>query len=116
MKRTIQTAEALGVPYEQWKALNEIDAVSVSPGSLHTGFKHVAARQPPSWGCIRNYDMVSPAFHGSCICQTIRVYRDTILYPSLLLMLFVLLCVEKFKPPKYKLMICLAVFRVSVRR
>lgn len=28
MKRTIETAEALGVPYEQWKALNEIDAVS----------------------------------------------------------------------------------------
>lgn len=27
MKRTIQTAESLGVPYEQWKALNEIDAV-----------------------------------------------------------------------------------------
>jgi len=27
MKRTIQTAEVLGVPYEQWKALNEIDAV-----------------------------------------------------------------------------------------
>ncbi|XP_055016305.1 6-phosphofructo-2-kinase/fructose-2,6-bisphosphatase 4-like [Boleophthalmus pectinirostris] len=26
MKRTIQTAECLGVPYEQWKALNEIDA------------------------------------------------------------------------------------------
>ncbi|XP_077426707.1 6-phosphofructo-2-kinase/fructose-2,6-bisphosphatase 1-like isoform X2 [Vanacampus margaritifer] len=26
MKRTIQTAEDLGVPYEQWKALNEIDA------------------------------------------------------------------------------------------
>lgn len=32
MKRTIQTAEALGVPYEQWKVLNEIDAViDVSP-------------------------------------------------------------------------------------
>lgn len=30
MKRTIQTAESLGVPYEQWKALNEIDAVSIS--------------------------------------------------------------------------------------
>lgn len=29
MKRTIQTAEGLGVPYEQWKVLNEIDAVSV---------------------------------------------------------------------------------------
>ncbi|KAI9522940.1 6-phosphofructo-2-kinase/fructose-2,6-bisphosphatase 4 [Dissostichus eleginoides] len=26
MKRTIQTAESLGVPYEQWKSLNEIDA------------------------------------------------------------------------------------------
>lgn len=28
LKRTIQTAEALQLPYEQWKALNEIDAVS----------------------------------------------------------------------------------------
>nr|KAF6335621.1 6-phosphofructo-2-kinase/fructose-2,6-biphosphatase 4 [Pipistrellus kuhlii] len=26
MRRTMQTAEALGVPYEQWKVLNEIDA------------------------------------------------------------------------------------------
>ncbi|KAI2650083.1 6-phosphofructo-2-kinase/fructose-2,6-bisphosphatase [Labeo rohita] len=26
MRRTIQTAEAIGTPYEQWKALNEIDA------------------------------------------------------------------------------------------
>uniref|UniRef100_A0A674AV69 6-phosphofructo-2-kinase/fructose-2,6-biphosphatase 4b n=1 Tax=Salmo trutta TaxID=8032 RepID=A0A674AV69_SALTR len=26
MKRTVQTAEAVAVPYEQWKALNEIDA------------------------------------------------------------------------------------------
>ncbi|NXW64469.1 F26L bisphosphatase, partial [Eurystomus gularis] len=26
LRRTIETAEALGVPYEQWKALNEIDA------------------------------------------------------------------------------------------
>uniref|UniRef100_A0AAX7TRG3 6-phosphofructo-2-kinase domain-containing protein n=1 Tax=Astatotilapia calliptera TaxID=8154 RepID=A0AAX7TRG3_ASTCA len=35
MKRTIQTAEALNVPYEQWKVLNEIDAdVSMSSGSL----------------------------------------------------------------------------------
>ena len=31
MKRTIQTAEALDVPYEQWKVLNEIDAVSEPP-------------------------------------------------------------------------------------
>lgn len=28
--RSIQTAEHLGIPYEQWKALNEIDAVSVN--------------------------------------------------------------------------------------
>ncbi|XP_010183094.1 PREDICTED: 6-phosphofructo-2-kinase/fructose-2,6-bisphosphatase-like, partial [Mesitornis unicolor] len=26
LRRTIETAEALGVPYEQWKALNELDA------------------------------------------------------------------------------------------
>lgn len=37
MKRTIQTAEALGVPYEQWKALNEIDAVSHAPFFLGKG-------------------------------------------------------------------------------
>lgn len=30
MKRTIQTAEGLSVPYEQWKVLNEIDAVSAA--------------------------------------------------------------------------------------
>lgn len=30
MKRTIQTAESLGVRYEQWKSLNEIDAVGGS--------------------------------------------------------------------------------------
>lgn len=30
LRRTIQTAEELRVPYEQWKILNEIDAVSVS--------------------------------------------------------------------------------------
>lgn len=31
LRRTIETAAALGVPYEQWKALNEIDAVSHAP-------------------------------------------------------------------------------------
>lgn len=31
LKSTIQTAEALRLPYEQWKALNEIDAVSHGP-------------------------------------------------------------------------------------
>lgn len=37
MKRTIQTAEALAVPYEQWKALNEIDAVSMTPPAAVCG-------------------------------------------------------------------------------
>lgn len=32
LKRTIQTAESLGVTYEQWKILNEIDAVSEGTG------------------------------------------------------------------------------------
>lgn len=33
MKRAIQTAEALSAPYEQWKVLNEIDAVIAVPSS-----------------------------------------------------------------------------------
>lgn len=37
MKRTIQTAEALGVPYEQWKALNEIDAVGPAAAAAPRG-------------------------------------------------------------------------------
>lgn len=34
LRRTIQTAEELGVPYEQWKILNEIDAVSTLPSHV----------------------------------------------------------------------------------
>lgn len=34
LRRTIQTAEELGVPYEQWKILNEIDAVSTLTSNL----------------------------------------------------------------------------------
>lgn len=37
LKSTIQTAEALRLPYEQWKALNEIDAVSPRPVQLRGG-------------------------------------------------------------------------------
>lgn len=36
LKSTIQTAEALQLPYEQWKALNEIDAVSPGPGATRS--------------------------------------------------------------------------------
>lgn len=45
MKRTIQTAEALGVPYEQWKVLNEIDAVI--PVSSSPAWGHTAALSSP---------------------------------------------------------------------
>lgn len=38
LRRTIQTAEELGVPYEQWKILNEIDAVSVPPSETDQRF------------------------------------------------------------------------------
>lgn len=34
LRRTIQTAEELCVPYEQWKILNEIDAVCVPISQL----------------------------------------------------------------------------------
>lgn len=47
MKRTIETAEALGVPYEQWKALNEIDAVSHAPFSGREG-PPKRPRMPPT--------------------------------------------------------------------
>ena len=43
MRRTIQTAEALGVQYEQWKALNEIDAVSAAVTGLTHNFSIFAA-------------------------------------------------------------------------
>lgn len=38
LRRTIQTAEELGVPYEQWKILNEIDAVSTLTSYCHHTF------------------------------------------------------------------------------
>lgn len=45
LKSTIQTAEALRLPYEQWKALNEIDAVSPRPAWLWGGLaKKVLSR------------------------------------------------------------------------
>lgn len=40
LRRTIQTAEELGVPYEQWKILNEIDAVSFYWNSRRFVFHH----------------------------------------------------------------------------
>lgn len=45
LKRTIQTAEALQLPYEQWKALNEIDAVSIFDCSRNSWIVLVVAWQ-----------------------------------------------------------------------
>ena len=49
LKSTIQTAEALRLPYEQWKALNEIDAVSAARGGR--GWSGVGPT--PGLGCGR---------------------------------------------------------------
>ncbi|TNN49670.1 6-phosphofructo-2-kinase/fructose-2,6-bisphosphatase 4 [Liparis tanakae] len=56
MKRTIQTAEALCVPYEQWKVLNEIDAVS-------TAAPPTAQPPPPSRACAM---LTKVSFQGVC--------------------------------------------------
>lgn len=52
LKSTIQTAEALQLPYEQWKALNEIDAVSTGSGDGRGGGEgggRAGARGPGSF-------------------------------------------------------------------
>lgn len=57
LKSTIQTAEALQLPYEQWKALNEIDAVSPgwslrAGGPSHSGGEsHWDHPRWPLWAC-----------------------------------------------------------------
>jgi broad specificity phosphatase PhoE len=40
LKRTIQTAATIDAPQERWKALNEIDAVSVEHSSLLPWMKY----------------------------------------------------------------------------
>lgn len=44
LKRTIQTVENVPAPQERWKALNEIDAVSILGNMLHSfyGFQYSA--------------------------------------------------------------------------
>ncbi|XP_025935305.1 6-phosphofructo-2-kinase/fructose-2,6-bisphosphatase-like [Apteryx rowi] len=51
MKRTIETAEALDVPYEQWKALNEIDAGVCEEMS----YEEIQARYPQEFA-LRDQD------------------------------------------------------------
>uniref|UniRef100_A0A8C1F8E9 6-phosphofructo-2-kinase/fructose-2,6-biphosphatase 3 n=1 Tax=Cyprinus carpio carpio TaxID=630221 RepID=A0A8C1F8E9_CYPCA len=50
LRRSIQTAEALNVPYEQWKALNEIDGVSACISGLTnttTSYQDLVQRVEP---------------------------------------------------------------------
>lgn len=55
MKRTIQTAECLGVRYEQWKSLNEIDAVggSLPPSPNETYLEFVLRLNSSPHICIK---------------------------------------------------------------
>lgn len=52
LKSTIQTAEALRLPYEQWKALNEIDAVSPRPVWLWGGLAKSGKFSPGPYGML----------------------------------------------------------------
>lgn len=52
LKSTIQTAEALRLPYEQWKALNEIDAVSPRPVWLGGGLAGSGEFSPRDSGIL----------------------------------------------------------------
>ena len=52
LKSTIQTAEALRLPYEQWKALNEIDAVSPGPVCLWGGLAKSGKFSPGRYGIL----------------------------------------------------------------
>lgn len=63
LKPTIQTAEELGVPYEQWKILNEIDAVCVLMKQLE-GQIHA---ESPHWLTDAGY--VSGSVWGNDLCD-----------------------------------------------
>lgn len=54
LKSTIQTAEALKLSYEQWKALNEIDAVSPGPRRLclHRGWGALVGISRNEWSWV----------------------------------------------------------------
>lgn len=71
LRRSIQTAEALNVPYEQWKALNEIDAVCSS-------------KCPPFLNFLSKVFIVSRMFsvcwQGVCEEMTYEEVRE--LYPD----------------------------------
>lgn len=56
LRRTIQTAEELGIPYEQWKILNEIDAVSKPPHNRPESYNRtVGTNESGTVGCMRTF-------------------------------------------------------------
>lgn len=84
LKSTIQTAEALQLPYEQWKALNEIDAVSPGPGAAGS-----PERFPPAGAALarsgRPWRVFPPVTSGCSrqgVCEemTYEEIKDT--YPE----------------------------------
>ena len=73
LRRTIQTAEELGVPYEQWKILNEIDAVR--PLTHHRRDKQTES------GCVTYFECFSYfVFQGVCEEMTYKMIEET--YPE----------------------------------
>lgn len=70
LRRTIQTAEELGVPYEQWKILNEIDAVRPR---MHRGAEREGRMvwRPDFSVCV------FCAFQGVCEEMTYKIIEET---------------------------------------
>ncbi|KAL0599837.1 6-phosphofructo-2-kinase/fructose-2,6-bisphosphatase 4 [Plecturocebus cupreus] len=78
MKRTIQTAEALGVPYEQWKVLNEIDAVVTIPPSPSTSQTPAFQTVGTLYSYIRHCFSISPSLSFAFNCLDQPVYFDSL--------------------------------------
>lgn len=84
LKSTIQTAEALRLPYEQWKALNEIDAVSAGRTGWEQGAVLPICWNCPMhsgwpWGCVP-WSECCCFLQGVCEELTYEEIRDT--YPE----------------------------------
>lgn len=69
LRRTIQTAEELGVPYEQWKILNEIDAVGTVVHPREDGCE-----------CVLTFDCSGFVVQGVCEEMTYKMIEET--YPE----------------------------------
>lgn len=72
LRRTIQTAEELAVPYEQWKILNEIDAVC--PDASQDGLMRTTR------ACAVSESLCRSVFQGECEEMTYKMIEET--YPE----------------------------------